>query len=463
MTMTIKTLIYREHLALVSFFIAAMIVAVSPQYAWSDANGQTALDIAWGERVEVASGNAHRGPWRMNNSEYDFVDDGTVAINDQGYIAVAWADHVKQDIFIQLFSPDNQPLLDQPVNVSRSEGIFSWLPRVLISNGDQPDNIEISMIWQDIVFRGGGHGGEIFFARSSDGGKTFTTPYNLSDTIAGSGKGRTDPQRWHNGSYDMTICSQGHIYAAWTEYEGNLWFSRSTDGGRTFSSLLHLAGGDDALPARGPTLAADGQGRVYLAWTVGDIASSDIHFAMSADGGESFSEPHVVHQSDGHADAPRLVVDSDRTVHLVYAESPDGPYERYHLHYTRLRDGQSAFDEPRVIVDPQVIGLASVHFPALKLDGDDHLYLLWERFANHRGRPVGLGFSRSADGGRTFTVPVVVPHIGQRLGFNGSQQGLLMNKLAVNRTGQLAVVNSTFNRDESSHIWLIRAKVVANP
>ena len=44
------------------------------------------------------------------------------------------------------------------------------------------------------------------------------------------------------------------------------------------------------------------------------------------------------------------------------------------------------------------------------------------------------------------------------LGFNGSLQGLLMDKLAVNESGAVVVVNSTFKRDEASHVWLIRGQ-----
>jgi hypothetical protein len=44
------------------------------------------------------------------------------------------------------------------------------------------------------------------------------------------------------------------------------------------------------------------------------------------------------------------------------------------------------------------------------------------------------------------------------LGVNGGQQGLLMSKLAVNGAGTVAVVNSTFARDEASHVWLFRGR-----
>jgi hypothetical protein len=93
------------------------------------------------------------------------------------------------------------------------------------------------------------------------------------------------------------------------------------------------------------------------------------------------------------------------------------------------------------------------------LDGEDNLYVLWELFPDRGDRPQGLGFTYSNDGGRTFTSPSVVPgSTDPALGFSGSQQGLLMEKLAVNKAGSIAVVNSTFKRNEASHIWLFRGQ-----
>jgi hypothetical protein len=74
-------------------------------------------------------------------------------------------------------------------------------------------------------------------------------------------------------------------------------------------------------------------------------------------------------------------------------------------------------------------------------------------------RPRALGFARSNDGGLSFAPPSVVPGTADpALGFNGSLQGLLMDKLAVNEAGAVAVVNSTFKRNETSHVWLIRGQ-----
>jgi len=410
--------------------------------------------VIWEEKIEVASGEGYRGPWRMNDSAFHYVDDPTVAMDEQGVVAVAWADNSRQDIFFQIYEPGGGARFATPVNVSGSPTIFSWLPRMVMASGDAKD---IYVLWQEIVFSGGGHGGEILFARSTDGGRTFGKPVNLSTSIAGDGKGRLTRRLWDNGSLDLAAGPKGDLYAAWTEYEGNLWFSRSNDRGVTFSEPVRVAGGSDAKPARGPSLAVGDDGTVYLAWTVGEGRTADIRVATSGDRGGSFDAPPAVLRSNGHSDAPKVAVDSAGTVHLVYAESPSGVFGRYHIRYTRSTDRARTFEEPRDISNPQTERFESVSFPALSVDGEDTLSIIWALFPRRGDYPRGLGFTASSDGGRSFAPPSVLPGSSDpALGVNGSQQGLLTRKLAVNGAGALAVVNSTFKRNDSSRIWLFR-------
>jgi hypothetical protein len=431
--------------------LALVAVAFSAAHALAQAEPS---GLAWDEKVEIASGDGYRGPWRMNESEFEYVDDPTVAIDDQGAVAVAWADQSQKDIFVQIYEPNGRNRFDEPVNVSKSPAIFSWLPRMVITEDDAR---EIAVLWQEIVFSGGTHGGEIFFARSTDGGRTFSDPINLSSSVAGDGKGRLAARYWHNGSLDLAMGPQGTLYAAWTEYEGVLWFSRSTDGGASFSEPVRVAG-RGAKPARGPSLAVEGGG-VYLAWTVGEDPAADIRVARSLDQGRSFGKPQIVAPSDGHADAPKLAVDSEGTIHLVYAVSPAGPLERYHVRYTRSDDGGATFRDSKEISGPLPEQFESASFPDLSLDGADNLYVVWELFRSPEDRPQALGFAHSSDGGKRFTSPSIVPgSTPPAPGFSGSQQGLLMSKLAVNETGAVAVVNSTFKPNEASHIWLIRGQ-----
>jgi hypothetical protein len=408
--------------------------------------------ISWSGGFDVAQGKAVRGPWQMNESDWQFVDDPTPAITEEGKVGVAWVDHTLQDVLFQVYGP--KPRFSEPVNVSRSPGIFSWLPRVIMTS-EEPE--QVFVLWQEIIFSGGTHGGEILFARSSDGGRTFGKPLNLSNTVAGAGKGRLTEAIWFNGSLDIARGPEGNLYAAWTEYEGALRFSRSTDGGTSFSEPVLIAGGKGELPARGPSLAVDPNGSVHLVWTVGEVLDADIRYAVSIDQGRSFGAVRTLFESQGYSDAPKIAAGRDGTLHLAYGESPEGPLQRYHVRYARAEGG--SFGQAVEISMEHAKAFDGAGFPSLSLDAEGNVYLLWELFHEGEFHPRGLGFTFSGDGGRTFDSPVVVPgSLEPRLGINGSQQGLFMNKLAVNGAGEIAIVNSTFSPGDSSRIRLFRAR-----
>jgi hypothetical protein len=127
-------------------------------------------------------------------------------------------------------------------------------------------------------------------------------------------------------------------------------------------------------------------------------------------------------------------------LHLAY-------HEAGYVLYTRSRDSGRTFQAVRKISGP------GGTFPALGLDGNGAVYVTWELSDGERSRGLGLALSR--DGGASFTAPGVVPHsVGE--GWNGSSQGLLMQKLAVNREGALALVNSSLEAGRRSRVWLIR-------
>ncbi len=452
--------------------------------------------VSWQGKKDIAGGPAYQGSWRMNDSDFRFVDDPSVDVGEDGSIALVWVDQSDKNVFFQLLEETNRMHPEEPVNVSSSPDIFSWLPRVVIS----PVNRDhIFVLWQEIIFSGGSHGGEILFSRSIDRGQSFSEPLNLSNTPAGAGKGRLTFQRWDNGSLDLAVDREGTIYATWTEYEGSLQISRSIDDGKSFSEPVTVAGDDDS-PARGPSIAITSDDIIHMVWAVGEDRAGDIHYTHSTGNGPGtqplqFESPQVVTKTGGHSEAPRIAGDSQGNLHLVYAESSDGPFQRYHVYYSQLntKDKRNIGDarqddyqrnssdsiekpegrrtesdpnrenilstEPIRISEPHPGPIESANFPELKLDDEDHIYVIWELFPDFWNRPRGLGFSASFDNGRTFTEPLQVPHTGDPAeGHNGSRQGLLMNKLAVSPSGAISVVNSTFLEGESSNIRLIRGQ-----
>jgi hypothetical protein len=250
--------------------VGAALLSAAPQRA--------GLRIEWQEKpLEIAEGRGVRGPWQQNDSQFFFVDDPTIGLHDGGDAAVAWVDQSRKNVLFQRFTQDGAPRFAEPVNVSGSTEIFSWLPRVAFSP-DAPHVVYI--IWQEIIFSGGSHGGDVLFARSDDHGASFSRPVNLSSSLGGAGKGRIHQEFWENGSFDLAVGPGGAVYVTWTEFEGSLWLSRSADGGVTFmpKQLLNDAGGKQRAAPSSQASAA----RMLLSGWRASIRSESIRPSVSA-------------------------------------------------------------------------------------------------------------------------------------------------------------------------------------
>jgi hypothetical protein len=192
---------------------------------------------------------------------------------------------------------------------------------------------------------------------------------------------------------------------------------------------------------------------------VGEDLRADIRVARSSDGGRTFGQPRRVARTSGYSDAPKIAVDSTETVHVIHAESAGGPFDRYHIRYTRSRDRGVTFEPSRAISATALVGNTSAAFPALALGANDHVVVMWEVYPDYREPPRGLALAISRDAGQTFGAPVHIPASADAHGgFNGSLQGRLMRKLAVSRAGDIAAVNSSFEEGANSRVWLMRAE-----
>lgn len=414
--------------------------------------------IEWEEDRVITKGRGIKGPWEQNESNYQYVDDPSVAVSGEK-ILVGWVNQTKQDVFFQRLSPGSMEPISGPINISNNSETFSWLPRIAVSP-DDPDHIYI--LWQEIIFSGGSHGGEALMAHSSDGGKTFSEPINLSKSKSGDGKGRITQEIWDNGSIDVIASTNGKVIAAWTEFEGSLLISTSDNYGKSFSKPKLIAGGPGELPVRGPSLALGPDNTVYIAWTNGDNPGADIKVQKSKDGGDSFSKAEVVKKTEGFSDAPKIRVDSEGTIHLVYSEGQTampGRFGKFDIMFTQSKDGAKTFKDPIAISNPQPEGAQSARYPYLSIDKEDNIYVLCELFPDPRNYPRGLGISISNNKGKDFSEPSFVPGSkGPLGGTNGSQQGLLMDKLAVDKDGTIYIVNSSLKRNEGSRVWIIKGK-----
>src|SRR3989442_1063652 len=108
-----------------------------------------------------------------NNSDFSFTPQ--LAVDLGGNIYVVWEDDTDTNSNILFSHSTDGGTFSAPKGVSNSAG-FSFNPRIAVDSGGT-----INVVWQDSpdFFRTS----NVFFSRSNDGGNTFSTPINLSQTI----------------------------------------------------------------------------------------------------------------------------------------------------------------------------------------------------------------------------------------------------------------------------------------
>ena len=179
-----------------------------------------------------------------------------LAVDDSGNINVVWEDLTpgNREILFSRFTATGAFV--PPINISNTPGL-SVLPVVAL---DTSGNVNV--IWgESEILNFALQPADIFYTRSTDG-TTFSSPTNISNN---SGDSSAEVFR---GGDRLAVDGDGNINVVWDDFTlGNqdVLFSRSTDGGMTFSSAIPIS--DNMTDSSGARLALNGSGDVYVVWT----------------------------------------------------------------------------------------------------------------------------------------------------------------------------------------------------
>lgn len=252
-----------------------------------------------------------------------------------------------------------------------------------------------------IVWRGAARGGAVMLSRSADG-ERWSAP-----EIIGVTQFAMAP--------NVGVAPDGTLHLVWGQRQGPrsaLMHASSPDGGRTWSSPTAISPTSD-VPLRGQTLAVDGQGRVHVAWHLGDPGRdptrATVYYARSVTGGRSFSEPQQLGAAmPGHSAFPRLLLTgaSGDLVAVPFRAQQDPP--DWDVVVAISTDGGVSFTE-QVAVDTPFDDWD----PEAWVDASGSIHLAWMT-QRGRGQGVTIDYARSDDQGRSWTPARTLSRVNSR-------------------------------------------------
>lgn len=248
--------------------------------------------------------------------------------------------------------------------------------------------------------------GHAYVDHSDDRGKSFSRPIKVNpepEHIAGDGENRP-----------KVVARNGVVHVSYTQalekpMTGHIRFSRSRDGGKTFSRPVTVNDDLEVISHRFETMAVNERGRVFLAWLdkrdlhaarkQGEkYAGAAVYYAVSDDGGVSF-RPNVK-AADHSCECCRVAMatDMDGSPVILWRHIFDKNTRDHAL--LRL-DGVSTL--VRASHDDWRVDGCPHHGPALSIGPDGIYHLAWFTGAPDR---AGLYYRRSHDRGKSFTAPM---------------------------------------------------------
>jgi hypothetical protein len=224
---------------------------------------------------------------------------------------VVWEDYAagNWEIYYST-SSDGGATWSTPVNISHTILAESSNSDIAVDNSGN-----ICVVWQDYAMGNW----EIYYSTSSDGGATWSTPVNISKNARVSAQPA------------IAMDNSGNLHVVWQDNSPTHWeiyYATSTDGGATWSTPVIITG-DDYI-SEYPDIAIDSSSNLHVVWQDG-IPNSEIYYAISPDGGTSWSHlVNISRNPSSKSELPDITIDNDDNLHVVWDDDATSDWEIYY-------------------------------------------------------------------------------------------------------------------------------------
>jgi hypothetical protein len=280
---------------------------------------------------------------------------------------------------------------------------------------DKTSGKVVYSIW--VQENGTGGNPDVFFAKSEDGGETFSDSINLSNN-----------EEW--STQPRIAVADNHVHVVWLDSRGELeeenraivTVRSSDDGGETFADAVLVGERDVGEPFSrlnilqiDATTIADGNNNdnnnnhkddgsnVYISWVAGGGGefAGHLNFAKSDDSGQSFELLTELVQGVDNMEMEVAASDDDNTDNIYIAGQASSQNDitlTNQIFFLRSTDGGKTFDGPILLEDVDPDEGDSIRFESMEVD-DDQIQVTWIR---GDADPEETHFAVSTDGGETW-------------------------------------------------------------
>jgi phosphoribosyl-AMP cyclohydrolase len=289
--------------------------------------------------------------------------------------------------------------------------------------GENGDVIPWVVVWVSTENLGEttGTDGDIFTARSTDGGSTWSTVQALNSNA--------DSDDGNDRYPDLSTDGSGIWVAVWSSPENlggtagtdtDIFFSRSTDNGVSWSAVqtLNSNADDDSGGDFYPRIITDGGGYWIVVWAsnenLGGIGTdTDILFSRSTDNGASWSTVQVLNlnadSDEGNDDSPTVMTDGNGNWVALWGSVDtfgDTVGLDSDLFYSRSSDNGVSWSAVQVLNSNAGSDTEGDFGSTLSTDGNGNWVTAWysrEDLGETGGTDYDIFFSRSTNNGLSWS------------------------------------------------------------
>ena len=295
-------------------FIAILFSTIFPS-VWivtaKVANGkETMIGLQPGQNTTRVNSFSYNGVLSISNNNRTSADPQIDISGNNTY--VVWSDESpgNPDIFFTKSTDGGNTFSGKPINLSNNSGNSVYPKIALYGNTSY-------VVWED----NSTGNFDILLKKSTDGGNTFSDkPINLSKNKGNS----SDPEVFSDERND--------IFVVWDDDSpGNadIFFTKSTDGGETFSKPVNLS--NNIRGSFDPALTIS-KNHIFVAWDDDSPGNADILFTKSTDRGNSFStKPINLSKNVGRSLYPDVAISRSNNSYIIWSDDTPGNYEVFLL------------------------------------------------------------------------------------------------------------------------------------